>query len=412
MRDPAAEPPDRDSFATLARPYAIVIHVPYYEDADGAVWLERLWHRDLVEHLRYLPDFILCAPRRPRGSEPDLVRLEAPAGVTLRIVPLPRRETRLRALLGLPGTALAVWRAVGLADVVHTGMGGWPFPIGWIAAPVARLRRRRLVVGVESSWRHGVPGHEGPITRLYNAVADGLARWACRRADVSFYTQAAYREKLHRGGRGAAYVTPAIWINEDEVLDDEAAAAAWARRSEEPVRLLFGGRIIAHKGSEVLLGALRLLEERGVAVRVDVMGLGDRRGAFEDAARVLRRVKLAVHDPVPYGRPFFDVLRRYHAVLVPSLTDEQPRIVFDAAAQGLPVIASDTDGLRPHVRQGETGWLVAAGDAGALAEALERAAASGPELRRLGLAALAACRRATHREMHRVRSWFLHEHLA
>ena len=64
-------------------------------------------------------------------------------------------------------------------------------------------------------------------------------------------------------------------------------------------------------------------------------------------------------------------------------------MVFDANAQAVPVIASATDGLRPHVEHGRTGWLVPPGDSAALAAAIERAGASGPELRRMGLAALA-----------------------
>ena len=35
-------------------------------------------------------------------------------------------------------------------------------------------------------------------------------------------------------------------------------------------------------------------------------------------------VQLTVLDPVSYGRLFFELVQRYHAVLIPNLTDEQP----------------------------------------------------------------------------------------
>jgi glycosyltransferase involved in cell wall biosynthesis len=400
-----------DGFAVLDHPYLMVIHIPYYQDPHGDVWLTRLWHHDLVEHLSYLKDFILCAPRLPKGTEPDLVRLDVPRGVRVRFAPLPRRATRFQAFRALPRTILAVWRAVGDARIVHSGVGGWPYPLGWITNPVAKLRRRKLVIIVESSWRHGFPGSRTWPTRLYDMVADAVARWSCRRADLALFTQEAYRDALHRRGRGPAYVTPAVWINDADVVDDTAAEISWERKTAGAVRLLFAGRIETSKGIEVLLSALRSLEARGLRLQFDIIGAGKSRPSCEEAAATFRCVRLGVQDPVPYGRPFFELVRGYHGVVVPSMTDEQPRIVFDANAQAVPVIASDTDGLRPHVEHDVTGWLVPPGDSAALAAAIERASASAPELKRMGLAALTKTRGFTHQAMHRVRSQILKSHL-
>jgi glycosyltransferase involved in cell wall biosynthesis len=399
-------------FEELADPYTMVIHIPYYEDSAGAVWLERLWYRDLVEHLSYLRDFILCAPRLPKTSEPNLVRLEPPDRVRLRFVPLPPRATYLHALLGIPGTIVAVWRATGMARVVHTGIAGWPFPLGWFAVPSALLRARKLVIGVESSWRHGIPGQATWGTRFYDAVAERIARWACGRADACFYTQAAYRDALHRNARGPALINPAVWVNEDDVIDDATAAASWARKVAQPVRLLFAGRLTASKGIDVMLEAMRLLDDKQIEASLDVIGAGELRASCESAASALRRATITVLDPVAYGAPFLELVRGYHAVLVPSLGDEQPRIVFDAYAQAVPVIASDTNGLRPHVDHDKTGWLLPPGDSRVLAAAIEQATRRASHLHAMGIAALGATRSHTHRNMHRVRSQFLHRHLA
>jgi glycosyltransferase involved in cell wall biosynthesis len=48
-------------------------------------------------------------------------------------------------------------------------------------------------------------------------------------------------------------------------------------------------------------------------------------------------------------------------------------VVTEAMQAGLPVVATATFGPREIVIPGETGWLVPAGDAGALADALEEA---------------------------------------
>src|SRR5262249_15177636 len=95
---------------------------------------------------------------------------------------------------------------------------------------------------------------------------------------------------------------------------------------------------------------------------------------------------------------FFDFLQRYHAIVVPSLSDEQPRIVFDAAARGVPVLASDTDGLRPHVENDRTGRLIAPGNANALAEAMASWAGNPALLRDFAMRHLCRGRRKPHGE--------------
>jgi glycosyltransferase involved in cell wall biosynthesis len=235
-------------------------------------------------------------------------------------------------------------------------------------------------------------------------IRDAVARWSCERADLALFTHVNYRDQLVAKNRERAHVTPAVWVNDADILDEASAEAGWEAKLREPVRLLFAGRLVAAKGVQVLLAALRSLEDRRVEARVDIIGQGEERSACVAAAAALRSVRLSVLDPIPYGAPFFELLRRYHAVLVPSLTDEQPRIVFDANSQAVPVIASRTGGLSPYVEHGRTGWIVPVGDVPALASAIERANGAAPELRSMGLAALRASRGFTHQAMHRWRS--------
>ena len=74
------------------------------------------------------------------------------------------------------------------------------------------------------------------------------------------------------------------------------------------------------------------------------------------------------------------------------------------------LIASDTDGLRPHVAHERSGWLVQRGDASALASAMRRAAQEPRSLERLGINALARVHGMTHDRMHKLRWRLLVEH--
>ena len=239
-------------------------------------------------------------------------------------------------------------------------------------------------------------------------ATERLGVYFMNRADLAIATQPAYLTSLRAAPRrGRRFVNPASWINEDEILPDARAQRGWMDKLADPgvpPAVLFAGRLTQDKGVEVLLEAIRRLQSRGTRVRVDIIGEGPLRDVCEKAARTSGAAAVQLLDPVPYGAPFFELLQRYHAVVVPSLGQEQLRILFDAYSQGVTVIASDTDGIRPHVIAGVTGWLVPPGDAAALAQAIDELAANAGTARDRGLAARRIAEQLTHRAMHQTRS--------
>jgi len=44
---------------------------------------------------------------------------------------------------------------------------------------------------------------------------------------------------------------------------------------------------------------------------------------------------------LPYGDPFYEALREHDVILVPNLSGEEPRIIYDAMANGTVVIGAD-----------------------------------------------------------------------
>jgi glycosyltransferase involved in cell wall biosynthesis len=388
--------------------YLLLVSIPCHVDENGSLWLERGWHRDFQAHLRYLQRLMFAAPRCEREEISDAIRVEVPEGTVLRVIELPRQDGMAGALRALPQTAALLWRAIGDAAIVHSGVVGWPYPLGWLANPMAVLRRKKLVIVVESAtWRLTGSADDNWKRRLRARISEAIARWSVNHADLSLFTHPGYRDTLMRNGAGAAEIAPASWINGEDLLSNAAAAHAWELKRGGSVKLLFAGRLTADKGVDLLLQALRLLDERGAAINLDIVGDG---ALLETCRHFVRQhmgaVSVRVLDLVPYGPAFFELVRGYHAVVIPSMSDEQPRVIFDAYAQAVPVIASDTDGLRPHVLPDETGWIVPRGNATALANALALAAGSGAGLERMGLNALENARSSTHQAMHE-RRWRL-----
>jgi glycosyltransferase involved in cell wall biosynthesis len=374
--------------------YLMVVPIPWHRDGDGVIWLDPLWQRDLERHLEYLSHLTVLAPPGPMAD--GLVPL-SPMPEGLRFAVLPQGETLGRGLMRIPGMARAGWAALGRADVFHTGAAGWPIPPGMVLNPLAALRGVPMVMSVESAFWRGDGRPRGWRARAMGAATERLARWSARRAALCVFTHRTYAEELGKGARGQVLVTPASWIDATTILTEDGAQASWDAKPTAP-RILLAARLIEAKG---ILTALSAVAQAGGNWTLDIIGDGPLSAEVAKAA-AQSGGRLRLLAPVAYGAAFFSLLEGYHAVLVPSLSDEQPRILYDAFARAVPVIASDTIGHREAVLEGETGHRFPPGDAPALAALLDEAALAG--LRKMGLRARNWVGGRTHQAMHLARA--------
>ena len=142
------------------------------------------------------------------------------------------------------------------------------------------------------------------------------------------------------------------------------------------------GRLVPQKGHQVMLAAMpRILAKRPDAVLVVV---GD--GALEatlkagaEALGVLAHCRFAGHQ---------DAVGPYYAacdaIAVPSFFEGFCYAAVEAALVGVPVVASNVSSLPEVVVDGETGWLVPAGDSAAFADRLLTLAADPALAQRFG----------------------------
>lgn len=389
--------------------YLLVAQPAWYRDADNAIWLDAPWARDLLRHLDYISDLTVLAPMLPIADGPPAGWQRLPDTPRLRFRALPAATSARAGLLQLPAMFKAGWQAVRGADLVHSGAAGWPIPPGFIINPLAVMFRKPLVIVVESAFWRGDGRPRGRLARIMGAATERLARWSVASARLSVFTHQGYADELAKGARGKVLVAPASWIDESDILSDEAAQAAWAAKPVAP-RFLLAARLIEAKGITLALQAMEQAEAQRLPITLDIIGEGPLAAQVQALADRLQVARLRLLAPVPYGPDFFAVLRGYHAVLVPSVSDEQPRILYDAFGQAVPALASDTPGHRTAVQPGETGLRFAPNNPGALLRAMAGVDADG--LRALGLSARDSVLAHTHRAMHLTRARALAEALA
>ncbi len=139
-----------------------------------------------------------------------------------------------------------------------------------------------------------------------------------------------------------------------------------------PVTVAYVGRMLEDKGIPTLVEAHRRVRERGVDLRLVLVGTPDPENPTSVTEATLldwcRRPGLEWRGAVSDVRK---VWRDAHFAVLPSRREGLPKSLLEAAACARALVATDVPGCREIARAGENALLVPPDDATALAAALE-----------------------------------------
>jgi glycosyltransferase involved in cell wall biosynthesis len=169
-----------------------------------------------------------------------------------------------------------------------------------------------------------------------------------------------------------------------------------SRPHDAPPVVAYTGRLVEEKGVHVLLDAARELPP---GVRVRMTGSGRLAGAL--AARVrAENLPVDLLGPATPAQVAVELRRATVAVLPALWWENCPMAVLEAAAAGLPVVATAMGGIPELVEDGRTGLLVPPADSVTLARALTAVVSDPEEARRMGQAGRRAVRTRHDPEAH------------
>ena len=353
----------------------IVYHRPFYRDAAGGLWeAEGAFARYVESLAHYVDTVLLFAPNRSRPFPSDAYRLKAD---NVELCRLPFFDRLPAFYAGLPAMVMTLWRELPRCDLMNLRV---PTPLGVYAYLLAGARRRPLFLlvvgdlsGVARSVR--VNSLKRLLYRAYLAVEEQLQAWMTRRAPTFVNGHALYAK--YNGANPRVLLTTTSTISESDI--GARADPLADNRAGEPIRLLCVSRIDPRKGLRYLPAALADLVDRGHNARITIVGpivgaLGREErelGTREAAARgVAERFDVVVPKSLP---TVLKLGREHHLFVLPTLPGEGvPRVLLEAMANGLPIVATNVAGVSTVVAQGVNGLLVGPADSAALATAVDR----------------------------------------
>jgi len=256
-------------------------------------------------------------------------------------------------------------------DIVHTHN---PKP-GILGRIAARLTRTPLIVNTQHGlwaqptdrWQRRLPVYAAE--RI--AAAFGDVELVQNPEDVDTLVQVLHvpDERVRLLGNGVDLTR----FDPGAVAPDtrRRLRAEWGVGDDETLCLVVG-RLVREKGIVELVDAAHRLRARGIPARFVLVGPTDPDKPDALGAAVQER---AGDDGVVFTGSRDDMPECYAAAdvfVTASWREGFPRSAMEAAAMGLPTVASDIRGNRQVIADGETGLLVPVRDAEAFVEAVER----------------------------------------
>jgi glycosyltransferase involved in cell wall biosynthesis len=226
----------------------------------------------------------------------------------------------------------------------------------------ARLARNKLAIRAYTPHGGSLHYRWGTPAGLAYLSAENILR---RRTDLflfeSFYGRDTFAAKV--GDPGA---TALVKVVHNGVANAEFLPV---KTAPDATDLVFVGELRKLKGVDVLIEAMARLAGQGQHLGATIVGDGADRGAFEAAAA---RHNLAGVVHFVGAKPARAAFALGRMLVVPSRAESLPYIGLEAAAAGIPIIATNVGGI-PEIFGPDANELVPPGDPVALAAAIAHA---------------------------------------
>jgi glycosyltransferase involved in cell wall biosynthesis len=309
----------------LAR-FAILIVSPITVFADGASFSTMdLWARDINTQARLASICLVCPidTTTPANAQPldPVIHVISDSGLG---------DDELK-------------RIIDKADIVQIpGNAGWRASrLSLRVLRIAKRMKKAVVLGVSSNraktaWLNSSNKLIGALRYL---DVRSCQSWQAQRSDGVLVVGKGLRSLFTFLNRNI-YVGTASWINVSDIRPHRENA------QPDVLRICMASRLEKMKGVHVGLDAVKIAS-RQLKLHLTILGDGPEKASIERQVADLQMTPFTImQQTVSYPEPFLSILNGMDLVLLTNLSDEQPRLMFDALSQGCIPVCPQTPAFR------------------------------------------------------------------
>ena len=335
---------------------------------DGEYWTEGGFGQYADMIARHFDRVVLCIHAR-RARREELIGYYQLSSRNITYRRLPWYENELQCMVKLPWMLLrSIWFARD-SDIVNGRVPDYSGICGGIAA---RLMRKPVFYNIVGDWAEEASftatRFSGLLRKCLSAYLwlyvwmEGLVI-----GNALAFVQGESTFKRYRN-RPRKILVVSTSISERDIAHLRIPAGTPVSK-----KLLSVGRLQREKGHEYLLEAFAQLCREMSNIELLVVGVGNLRRTYEEWAQAkglegrIRFIGLIQH-----GDELFNIYRMADAFILPSVTEGTPKVLLEAMACGVPVVASKVGGVGTIIRHDVNGILVPPRDPVAIAAAILR----------------------------------------
>jgi glycosyltransferase involved in cell wall biosynthesis len=209
------------------------------------------------------------------------------------------------------------------------------------------------------SWTRAYHGL-ATLCRRSRGQLDHIDRVGLANNRLSFFSSDWAADEARRDYGASAERTPVVpfGANLTQAPKPSEVEAGILGRPRDHFRCLFLGKEWERKGGPDALAVVRELRTRGLDATLDIVGCTPELAAEHQP--FVRRHGFVDHSTLQGRKMFRDLLAQTHVLLFFSRAEAYGIALCEAAAFGVPALASRVGGIPTIIRHGANGWLTSA----------------------------------------------------